>query len=147
MACECGNNRFAAHQQVHVDVIVSDQNMFLDNLCGTVEKSIYEAGKPYGGYTCLNCKKEHENLPQFPEKMAHEASLKMFKIKEAAEVLGLSEGVIRRQVASGEIPSVRISQRIIRIPAAKLKQAIRQKQSKYEEQLAKLEQATQSKIA
>lgn len=40
-----------------------------------------------------------------------------YNIREASERLGVSYGAARRLVASGELPAIRVSKRIVRIPA------------------------------
>lgn len=62
MKCECGNNEFSGHQQVYVDVVVDEHGNFDRNLCESIEDSIYEAGRPYGPFTCTKCGKEYEDL-------------------------------------------------------------------------------------
>jgi hypothetical protein len=64
MACKCGSNRFQAHQQLYVDVVVDDANYFMEDAAETVEQSTYECSNPYGPYTCLGCHKEYDELPQ-----------------------------------------------------------------------------------
>lgn len=39
-----------------------------------------------------------------------------YSIKEAAEQLGVSHDTVSRLVARGEIPAIRVSERIVRIP-------------------------------
>ena len=39
-----------------------------------------------------------------------------YSIKEAADLLGVSHDTVSRLVKSGELPAVRVSQRIVRIP-------------------------------
>ena len=40
-----------------------------------------------------------------------------YSIKEAAEQLGVSHDTVARLVARGELPAIRVSERIVRIPA------------------------------
>ncbi len=40
-----------------------------------------------------------------------------YSIKEAADMLGVSHDTVTRLVERGELPALRVSQRIIRIPA------------------------------
>ena len=40
-----------------------------------------------------------------------------YSIKEAAEALGVSHDTVTRLVERGELPAIRVSERIIRIPA------------------------------
>ena len=54
--CECMT--FDAHQQCYHDVTVDINNHFMDNM------GIYQADSPYGPYTCIDCGKEYNELPQ-----------------------------------------------------------------------------------
>lgn len=52
---KCGNKEFFAHQVLRADVVVDGNNEFVRNLNRGLEASIYDAGTPYGPYTCTNC--------------------------------------------------------------------------------------------
>jgi len=54
--CECGNDKFTAHQQCYHDIIVDNCNSFQE------DKGIYESNTPYGPYECTECDKEYEEL-------------------------------------------------------------------------------------
>ena len=56
MICECGNDKFNAHQQCYHDVVVDGDNHFQE------DKGIYESETPYGPYTCTKCDKEYPEL-------------------------------------------------------------------------------------
>ena len=56
MKCECGNNKFYAHQRCYHDVIVDGNNFFEEDV------SISVAETPYGTYTCTECGKQYEEL-------------------------------------------------------------------------------------
>ena len=56
MKCECGNNRFYAHQVCHHEVIVNGDNVFME------DSEIYESELPFGPYRCTKCGKEYEEL-------------------------------------------------------------------------------------
>ncbi|AOQ24573.1 hypothetical protein MTAT_19160 [Moorella thermoacetica] len=60
----CGSNKFIAHQVCYLDVVVDDNNHWLNNLYESASASIYEAGTPFGPYVCLNCGQEYEELPK-----------------------------------------------------------------------------------
>ena len=51
MKCECGNDKFYAHQIQHCDVIVDENNNWEENA------ECYDTGAPYGPYTCTKCGK------------------------------------------------------------------------------------------
>ena len=61
--CECGNDQFYAHQVCHLDVKVDGDNMFLNNEPND-KSACYEAGTPFGPYTCTKCGKETEEIPE-----------------------------------------------------------------------------------
>lgn len=56
MKCECGNDKFYAHQIQHCDVIVDENNNWEENA------ECYDTGAPYGPYTCTKCGKEYDKL-------------------------------------------------------------------------------------
>jgi hypothetical protein len=58
MACECGNDKFTAHQVVYHDVTVDEHGTFIK------DEGIYESNTPYGPFTCTECDKEYEELPK-----------------------------------------------------------------------------------
>ena len=62
LKCKCGCEEFIAHQVCHMEIIVDGNNEFIDNYYGTAEDSIYEAGDPYGPYTCVVCGAEYDEL-------------------------------------------------------------------------------------
>jgi hypothetical protein len=61
--CECGNDRFLAHQKCFHDVIVDGNNNWQENndQCGG---SVYESENPYGPYKCCSCGKITNELPK-----------------------------------------------------------------------------------
>jgi len=61
--CKCGNDMFYAHQLVRVDVVVDEMGNFVENLNSTMEASVYDAERPYGGFRCTECGTEYENIP------------------------------------------------------------------------------------
>ncbi len=64
MTCECGNEKFVAHQRCRVDIVVDGDNNFLDNLITDKElgNSVYDSETPYGPYQCTECGKIYEEL-------------------------------------------------------------------------------------
>lgn len=62
MKCQCGNDRFVGHQILRVEVITDEHGDFYENLSCGLEKSIYDAGNPYGPFTCTECGKEYDEL-------------------------------------------------------------------------------------
>ena len=62
MVCRCGNSSFFARQVIRTDIIVDDDNNFLQNTFCENEVSIYDSEAPYGPYTCTKCGKEYEEL-------------------------------------------------------------------------------------
>ena len=56
MKCECGNNRFFAHQVCHHEVIVNGDNVFME------DAEIYESELPFGPYYCTKCGKKYDEL-------------------------------------------------------------------------------------
>lgn len=65
MRCKCCNGtRFIAHQVVRMDVMVDEKNNFIGNLFGGAESHIYDAGTPYGPYTCTDCGAEYDELAE-----------------------------------------------------------------------------------
>ena len=63
MVCKkCGNSELIAHQVPRADIVVDGNNNFLRNMeCG-LDASVYDAGKPYGPYTCTRCGEEYDEL-------------------------------------------------------------------------------------
>lgn len=56
MKCpNCGNNKFTGHQLVRMDVLVDENNNFIEQI------EIYDSEKPYGPYTCTNCGQEYDD--------------------------------------------------------------------------------------
>lgn len=56
MKCpNCGNNKFSGHQLVRMDVLVDENNNFIEQI------EIYDSEKPYGPYTCTNCGQEYDD--------------------------------------------------------------------------------------
>lgn len=69
-ACTCGCKEFFAHQVCHLDVVTDSKNHFLRNCNGgNAAASIYEAGRPFGPYTCINCGLEYDELEDIPERI------------------------------------------------------------------------------
>jgi hypothetical protein len=62
MECECGNNEFYAHQICHMDVVVDGSNNWQRNHPDD-QSCCYESGSPFGDYTCTECGKVYEDLP------------------------------------------------------------------------------------
>ena len=62
MKCECGNDKFIAHQIIRVDVVADEHGEFLENFADGLENSIYDAERPYGPYECTVCGATYENL-------------------------------------------------------------------------------------
>ena len=57
MKClKCGNDKFVAHQLVRMDIVVDENNNFLE------QGEIYDSETPYGPYTCTKCGKEYDNI-------------------------------------------------------------------------------------
>lgn len=56
MKCNCGNDKFFAHQIARHDIIVDEHNNFQENV------DIYDSEAPYGPYTCTKCDKEYDEL-------------------------------------------------------------------------------------
>lgn len=53
---KCGSTKsFNAHQVCYLDVVVDDYGTFINNLCRSANKSIYDSEEPYGPYTCREC--------------------------------------------------------------------------------------------
>lgn len=57
MKCNCGEERFAAHQICRHDVTVDADGNWIED-CG-----VYDSEKPYGPFTCMTCGKEMDELP------------------------------------------------------------------------------------
>lgn len=60
----CGSERFIGHQLMRAEVYVGSDGEFDDNLPGGLEAAIYDAGKPYGPFTCTQCGQEFDELPE-----------------------------------------------------------------------------------
>ena len=56
--CSCGNTRFYANQVCYHSIIVNGNNVFDSDI------EIGESEKPYGTYTCTECKAEYEDLDE-----------------------------------------------------------------------------------
>lgn len=63
----CGGTRFIAHQVTRTDVLVDGDNQFTEHLFGGPEAHIYDAGTPYGPYTCYDCGAEYRELEENEE--------------------------------------------------------------------------------
>jgi hypothetical protein len=61
MKCECGNDKFYAHQVCRMDVIVNEHNDWEKNSPDD-NSACYDADSPYGPYRCTKCNKEYEEL-------------------------------------------------------------------------------------
>lgn len=62
MKCKfCGGNRFYAHQEVRMDVIVDEDGDYMDGVTGTFI-DIYDSSAPYGPYQCCKCGAEYDVL-------------------------------------------------------------------------------------
>ena len=58
MKCKCGNDKFIAHQVVRMDVVVDENNNWIES------KEAYDSETPYGPYTCTACGEEYDELKQ-----------------------------------------------------------------------------------
>lgn len=63
MGCECGNTEFYAHQLCRMNVVVDADNEWLRN-SPEDNSACYDFETPYGPFTCTECKKEYEELPE-----------------------------------------------------------------------------------
>lgn len=61
MRCKCGNDKFYAHQQVYLEVIVDGSGVFHSNH-EDVAAAIYDSERPYGPYICTQCEAEYVEL-------------------------------------------------------------------------------------
>ena len=60
MKCtNCGNNQFVGHQIVRMEVVVDENNNFLE------QREIYDAETPYGPFTCTKCGREYDDIEVF----------------------------------------------------------------------------------
>ena len=64
MKCKCGNDKFTAHQVLHVDVIVDGNNNFLENPNNNIEENVYHANDPFGPYRCTKCGEKYDELEE-----------------------------------------------------------------------------------
>ena len=63
----CGWKRFFAHQTVIADIVVDEENDFIEN-CATNGEIIAEsAGTPFGPYICCNCGMQYDDIPEQPD--------------------------------------------------------------------------------
>jgi len=68
LKCKCGNQKFSAHQVLHVSIVVDEENDYLHPESGENEfdciggEDIYEANNPFGPYQCTNCGEEYDEL-------------------------------------------------------------------------------------
>jgi len=60
--CDCGNDKFFAHQILRVDVVVNENGQWYEYAKENLEYCIYDAEQPYGPFTCTKCGKEYENI-------------------------------------------------------------------------------------
>lgn len=68
MKCRfCGCERFYAHQEVRMDIMVDGNNAFSSNCPEGAEAAIYDSGTPYGPYICARCGAEYEELEEGAE--------------------------------------------------------------------------------
>ena len=68
MKCECGNDKFTAHQVCHMDVIVNEFNEWQENTPDD-KSCCYDSGNPFGPYTCTKCGKEYPDLSERRENL------------------------------------------------------------------------------
>ena len=63
---DCGCSSFYAHQQCRVDIVVDNNNNFVQNLIDDKDlgDSVYDSETPYGPYQCIECGKEFEEIPK-----------------------------------------------------------------------------------
>ena len=59
----CRGERFIGHQLIRADVVVGQNGDFKENLPGGLEAHIYDAERPYGPFTCIECNAEFDELP------------------------------------------------------------------------------------
>lgn len=62
MKCECGNDKFFAHQVLRADIIVGEDGEFASNIGNDLESNVYDASTPYGPFTCTVCGREYETI-------------------------------------------------------------------------------------
>lgn len=58
----CGGTLFGGHQNTHMDVIVTGDGLFHDNVPGGADAGIYDSSQPYGPFQCVCCGAEYEEL-------------------------------------------------------------------------------------
>ena len=68
MKCECGNDKFYAHQVCHMDVVVNEHNDWESNHPDS-ESCCYESDNPFGPYVCTECDKEYPDLSKRRENL------------------------------------------------------------------------------
>jgi len=63
-ACpKCGCRKFFAHQTVTADIIVNENNDFVEN-CSTTDDIVAESAEtPFGPYICHFCREQYDELP------------------------------------------------------------------------------------
>ena len=63
MKCRfCDGQVFVGHQVCHLDILVDDSGVFLDNMPGGAEASIYESNTPFGPFRCCGCGAVYDEL-------------------------------------------------------------------------------------
>jgi len=60
--CECGSQRVNADRLIRVEIIVDENNMFVENIAGGDAVSIVDDKPPEGPYTCVECECEYDTL-------------------------------------------------------------------------------------
>ena len=71
---KCGGKRFWAHRVYHTDVIVDGDNNWEE------DRNAYDAGNPFGPYTCENCGAEYDDLNELAEAPHEEKGVKSQKV-------------------------------------------------------------------
>lgn len=63
MKCKiCGNEEFNCHQVLHMDIVCDGNGEFLSPLQESFMASCYEAGRPFGPFTCSGCGANYQEL-------------------------------------------------------------------------------------
>lgn len=58
----CGCKRFFAHQSITADIIVDENNDFVEN-CLHDDIVSESAGSPFGPYICCDCREQYDEIP------------------------------------------------------------------------------------
>jgi len=107
MRCICGNNKFYAHQQVRLEVIVDEEGDFDSNM-EDIAAAIYDSEDPYGPFVCTKCGAEYDSLSE----QDRDRQLKC-RIVVRAQRMGIATGDRLSQIMDVDIAHRQFNMRLM----------------------------------